>query len=568
MAGPSTEYTKSTLPVEAPAVPVASQPWSDIETHYNSIIRSIRELWACINGAATGGDINGNQLADFSTLANMGLLPRLVDIEDSGRINDSSSLNVGASLSAGDRALRAILGSLAVYSEIAWDNTNGVWVCRDQTAALKRMQGATPTASHDFTTKQYVDGILGGGSLRKLAICANPAKTASQVMTMDYYSVADSSGLVFLSSTTSKTAAINVAGLGGIMTSTASKGVNGTITVSNGSPTVTGSSTTFLADYVVGDWIRTPGGQNRKITVVTDNVTMTVSVNFSANEAGVAHYRGGVNAATSTELNLYVVGDAIGINTGLAYSSRNTNTGQTVVDLPTVLKTGTATCTSATNTLVGVGTLFLTEFVVGQEIVIAGSSVTWATISEITSDTSLKISGTWAASVSAGQVRLSYNKYRLLSFAAPVNASNNLHDFLVTGFPWATRISLTASDGTSDFGLVANSTTTSTTALNTWTSLKVPRNANRVYLKSYAVATSNTVVPGYFNIGPTTGNVSLFTTPCINGNYNGLSNWYAIVNNAYVWCDLDSSGNFQYKSDANVTGGITVLGFEMGGWKG
>lgn len=576
MAGPTTEYSKTALPLEYSAVPVASQPMSDIENHYNKLVRGIKEIWACINGAAAGVDINGTTLADFSTAVNLGILPRLVDIEDSGKINDSAVLQLGAALNAGNRGVRFTLGNTSVYSELQWNNTTGVFVVQDQTGALKKIQGAAPTANNDYATKQYVDGLLGGGALRKLAISAPPVKTSTVVVTVDYFYVADSDGAIFITSSTPKTCTINTTGLGGIASSQASKGINGTISVASGNAGITGVNTSFTTDFQPGDNIVTNGNQSRKILSITNNTTMTATTTFSSTENGVSYIRGQVLNGNCAELFFYWVGDAAGINSGLFASTRNTTAGETLVDLPSQAKTGSVNVTSGGNTITGSSTAFLTEFAVGQEVVIAGSSTVWGTISEITSNTSMKISGTWGATLTGAQIRLSYNKYRSMPFVAPVNSSFTLHDFSVTGFPWASQLRLTLAEGTSDFALLSSITTTSTTAANVWlnsaTQLKVPNKmCRRIYVKSYVGITSfaTNTSPGQFNTGPTTGTVAQKTTSPSSQLYNSGSNVASYTNNNYYDLDLDSSGNFQYRlTSGNATAGLDLLGYYFTEWKG
>lgn len=61
----------------------------------------------------------------------------------------------------------------------------------------------------------------------------------------------------------------------------------GTITVTNASDAVVGTATTFT-DLKVGDIIKTAGGVEREITVITDATHLTVSANYTATETAVA----------------------------------------------------------------------------------------------------------------------------------------------------------------------------------------------------------------------------------------------------------------------------------------
>lgn len=111
---------------------------------------------------------------------------------------------------------------------------------------------------------------------------------------------------------------------------TYSRTLPGTITVNNGSSAIAGSGTAFATDFVIGDVIRTAGGQLRKITNVASNIAMTAESNFTSNEAAVAYKRGG--EAINTWYYLYAIDN--GPTPGLLLSPRNVIGGNTLVDKP------------------------------------------------------------------------------------------------------------------------------------------------------------------------------------------------------------------------------------------
>ena len=150
-----TTQTFTALPDEVVASPAVNQPESNIEVHFNQILRALKEIEACINGSNAGLDANGISLTNYTGL---GIMERLVAIEDSGKLQDSNKLQIGTGLTAGDRYARFTLGSLATYAELFYDNTNSLFEFRNQLGTLLKVRGATPVGSTDLTTKGYVDG--------------------------------------------------------------------------------------------------------------------------------------------------------------------------------------------------------------------------------------------------------------------------------------------------------------------------------------------------------------------------------------------------------------------------
>lgn len=127
--------------------------------------------------------------------------------------------------------------------------------------------------------------------------------------------------------TTSTTIDITTLGSNGIANS---GNLAGTITANSGTTGVTGVGTAFTTDFVVGDVIRTNGGNARRITVIGSNTSITVESNWGATESGVAYSRGG--RAPNTWYYEYAIDN--GTDVALLLSPRNVAGGQTLVDIP------------------------------------------------------------------------------------------------------------------------------------------------------------------------------------------------------------------------------------------
>lgn len=86
---------------------------------------------------------------------------------------------------------------------------------------------------------------------------------------------------------------------------------SGTITVTDTTYTVTGSSTAFTTEYNIGDIIKTNGGNEREIVAIASDTSMTVGTAWSATESGVAHGLGARHIATLTVPTAQAVGSQI-----------------------------------------------------------------------------------------------------------------------------------------------------------------------------------------------------------------------------------------------------------------
>ncbi len=93
---------------------------------------------------------------------------------------------------------------------------------------------------------------------------------------------------------------IATTGLNGMAQSAA---LAGTVAVSSGTATVTGTGTSFDTAFQVGDVITTAGGQSRRIITISSATSITVESDWSSTESGVAYYRGG--DAPNTDYYIY-----------------------------------------------------------------------------------------------------------------------------------------------------------------------------------------------------------------------------------------------------------------------
>lgn len=163
-------------------------------------------------------------------------------------------------------------------------------------------------------------------------VSANPAYATTTTYTVASFNVRNSANDGDLSKTTSTTLDIATTGLNGIAQSAA---LTGAVAVTNASTTVTGTSTTFTTDFQVGDVIYIDDtAQGRRITVITNNTSLTVESAFTITDASSTYRRGG--RAPTTHYYCYAIGiGTSGTTPGILLSTRNVAGGETLVDLPT-----------------------------------------------------------------------------------------------------------------------------------------------------------------------------------------------------------------------------------------
>ena len=139
----------------------------------------------------------------------------------------------------------------------------------------------------------------------------------------------DTLDMIQTSSTTLSTASTGANGL------LVSPSLSGTVAVTNGSGTVTGTGSTFTTDFQVGDVICVSGAQNRVVASITSNTQLTTATNFTSTLSGASYTRGG-GVAPNAMFYLYAISSSSGSNAALALSCRSQGTGDTFpsVDLP------------------------------------------------------------------------------------------------------------------------------------------------------------------------------------------------------------------------------------------
>lgn len=174
-------------------------------------------------------------------------------------------------------------------------------------------------------------------------------------------------------------------------TGTATSVLTGTIDPA-ASTTVTGVGTQFTTELVVGDRI-TVTGETRTVTAIASATSLTVDTAFTdnANDTSPDKLSAIFVARNSAGVEKMIINDlgSIGIGTtspllklDVAGSARFTGSATSVL-------TGTIDLTAST-TVTGVGTQFLTELVIGDRITVGASPET-RTITAIASDTSLTV---------------------------------------------------------------------------------------------------------------------------------------------------------------------------------
>jgi len=110
----------------------------------------------------------------------------------------------------------------------------------------------------------------------------------------------------------------------------------GTVSISSGSTTLTGSGTAFTTDFIIGDIIYLSNSEGFQITNISSNTSMTVKSAAAGTYSSLTYKRGGL--APSAKYYLYVC-KAVGGDgfDGCIISGRNVAAGETLVDVPSTL---------------------------------------------------------------------------------------------------------------------------------------------------------------------------------------------------------------------------------------
>lgn len=570
---PTNPYQVTDLPDEYPAVPVSQQPDSDIQVQYNIVVQFLKELIAMINGGSAGTGMDGTVLKNYT---GTGIVDRLEDIETSGKVKNSTIVQVGSSIvAAGDRAIRFILGGVSVYRQLLWDHAAGCFKFNDNAGNLLRAQVATPTLSNDVANKSYVDATFAGSTvLTRYFNSGVPTKMSNTQFAISFvncrdhlntFNIVKNSQLIFDRSV------VGVSGTtGGILSSPNATTMPGTISVSSGGNTVTGSSTTFLTTFVKGDVFVTAGGQPRMVLNVASDTSMTVVSTFGATETTVAYSRNNSVTIVSSTLKAYVMSN--GLDAILCGSYRSVVTGQTLVDLPRVAKTGTVAITNGSKQVVGTGTSFLTSFSPGHVIQVSGQD---RIVESVTNDLLLTVIDAFTQTLSGQTAYLYYKYYRQLPFNYPVDASANFIDVSVSGWPSEPFVTFPAYDSGSNFAVFSAQNNTSASSKGLWSSQDpntnmtlAPDQISRRLMGHIYCSKTGGGVPStnavYLGITSGTcvnvvGAINEFTTSGPTFNY--------LTGNTYMMVHLDSTGKVFYKSgDTNLSIGLDCMGYWVTEW--
>lgn len=416
--------------------------------------------------------------------------------------------------------------------------------------------GGDPATDNALARKAYVDSRDAGiaALFKGFSAIAPPVYASASTFTVSSFNVRNSLNNGNISKTTSTTVDISTAGMNGDAQSGALVGTVGT----GGSPstTITGSSTKFLTDFMVGDVLWTGSGA-RRITAIASDTSLTVESSVTLAN-GTSYKRGG--EAPNTWYNLYAVTD--GTTPGLLLSTRNLSKTETLADLPYSASsslTGTIATTTGAAVITGTGTLFLSEYEVGDNITITdGNQLTVASISD-----NLTMTATANASVTVSgkaHARVRY-KVRQLPLTLRNDGSSNLIPFQVgQGWPCQPLVLFRDFDYTSAY--IALSSGNATTAFTN------PGGGTNVNLNSLVPPTSKTALI-FAQTAYSSGSGTFFsyvkspdsasTTGQLAGLCNHLGESYM---QNYIFISLNASQQLAYRVDtATINLSLYVNGY-------
>ncbi|MBY0451234.1 MAG: hypothetical protein K2X01_11480 [Cyanobacteria bacterium] len=284
--------------------------------------------------------------------------------------------------------------------------------------------GGDPSTDNSLSRKAYVDSKA--ALLQGFLKCAPPIYLTAGTFSVASFNVRNIVNDGNITKLTSTTVDISTAGLNG---RAQSANLSGTVAYTSGTNTVTGTGTSFLADFKIGDVIFIGGSSAVRITAVSSNTSLTVDFTWGSSASAQTYTRGG--RAANIWYNLYAVTD--GTTTGLLLSTRNVAGGDTLVDLPftpSSALTGTVATTVGSATITGMGTTFQTDYQVGDTILINGGNQ--LQIASITSNTVMTATANASATVSAVTHTRIRARIRQIPFAVRNDGSAAFLPFFVT----------------------------------------------------------------------------------------------------------------------------------------
>jgi len=257
--------------------------------------------------------------SEFTTLFNNdSAIKTAVDRLEAGNFNASSTITLNSDYSGASPSSNGLFqierGTQANVG-IRWNETSDVW-----------------QLTTDGTNWNQIDVVSTTGTLpRGYRGTAAPVYASATTFTVASINDRNNDDDGDIQKTGSTTVDITTTGLNGIAQSA---NLTGTIAVTSGSATVTGTGTNFSGgdgEYSVGKVICVVDtSQCCRITAIASDTSMTVESNFTSTDASSAHKRGG--RAPNTWYYLYSTTNAV--TPGLILTTDNLAGGGTVGDLP------------------------------------------------------------------------------------------------------------------------------------------------------------------------------------------------------------------------------------------
>ena len=170
--------------------------------------------------------------------------------------------------------------------------------------------------------------------------------------------------------------------------------ITGSISVTNGSTTVTGSGTLFTTEFAPGDYIFLPLGYF-VVSSVTNNTTLVLNTAYGG--ATTTGLSGIVRARPGGGLNKFVNLGITETMSGFAESGTISNSDYNLATTTTL--TGTLSVTSGSTTVTGSGTSFTSQVAFGDILNLSGVS---SRVLSVNSNTSLTLVSNYTGSNASG----------------------------------------------------------------------------------------------------------------------------------------------------------------------